>query len=265
MSRTGGFIQVVESVSHSSKVFNPAVLIPVYDHEKAIGYTLDRVLQYDCPVLLVDDGSGESCRNVLIALCYDHSERVKLLRLSRNGGKGAAVKAGFRALIEDGYSHAIQIDADGQHEISDLPKFLEAGVNNPDSLVTGYPEFDNDVPRIRYYGRYLTHIWVWINTLSFAIRDTMCGFRIYPLGAIVRLLEQEQCGDRMDFDTEVIVRWSWQGGSIKNLPTRVNYPIDGVSHFDVWKDNLLISLMHSKLFFGMLRRFPRILWRRLNG
>lgn len=254
-----------EFVLHNNTPFRPAVLIPVYDHEAAIGPTLDEVLGYDCPVLMVDDGSGETCRKVLIGLCDKNSERVSLLRLAQNSGKGSAVKAGLNALLARGYSHAIQIDADGQHNISDLPLFLEAGRNNPDRLVTGYPEFNDDIPSLRLYGRYLTHIWVWINTLSFAIRDSMCGFRVYPLAATVQLLEQEKCGNRMDFDTEVIVRWCWRGGSIMNLPTRIRYPLDGVSHFDLWKDNLLISMMHFRLFFGMLRRSPGILWQRLNG
>ncbi|WP_198939382.1 glycosyltransferase family 2 protein [Motiliproteus sp. MSK22-1] len=245
--------------------FNPAVLIPVYNHEEAVGITVVNVLRYGCPVLLVDDGSGPACRDLLIELSQKHSDHVKLLRLECNGGKGAAVKAGLKALLADGYNHAIQIDADGQHDLSDLPTFLEVGKNNPDSLITGYPTYDQSVPTIRYYSRYLTHIWVWINTLSFEIRDTMCGFRVYPLKDVVQLIEEEKCGNRMDFDPEVIVRWSWRGGSIKNLPTRVNYPLDGISHFDIWRDNLLISLMHSRLFFGMLRRFPKIIWERING
>jgi glycosyltransferase involved in cell wall biosynthesis len=265
MNRKKGFTPVVESVLQSSASFRPAVLIPVYDHELAIGPTLEKVLGYECPVLMVDDGSGESCREVLIALSNENSDRVSLLRLAQNGGKGAAVKAGLNALMADGYSHAIQIDADGQHNISDLPIFLETGKNNLECLVTGYPEFDKDVPRLRFYSRYLTHIWVWINTLSFTIRDSMCGFRVYPLEAVVKLLDQEKCGNRMDFDIEVIVRWCWRGDKIINLPTRVNYPLDGVSHFDGWKDNLLITLMHTRLFFGMLYRLPRILWRRLHG
>ena len=245
--------------------FRPAIIIPVYDHEEAIGVTLQETLRYGCPVLLVDDGSSQKCREVLIALTEKHADAVSLLRLPHNGGKGAAVKAGFRTLLAEGYSHAIQIDADGQHDVSDLPTFLAVGASCPETLVTGYPKYDESVPRIRYYGRYLTHVWVWINTLSFAIRDTMCGFRVYPLRTVVDLLEQEKCGERMDFDTEILVRWLWQGKRIKNLPTQVRYPLDGVSHFDVWRDNLLISAMHTRLFFGMLRRLPRILWRRLNG
>jgi len=245
--------------------FNPAVLIPVYNHEKAIGLTLGNVLQHKLPVLLVDDGSEPDCRDALTALAEKHSGHVTLLRLRENAGKGAAVKAGMRALFAEGYSHAVQIDADGQHDVTDLPRFLEMGKDNFTALVTGYPKYDESIPKVRYYGRYLTHIWVWINTLSFEIYDAMCGFRVYPLENTVRLINEEKCGDRMDFDPEVIVRWSWRGGKIKNLPTGVSYPSDGVSHFNIWHDNFLISWMHTRLFFGMLWRLPRILWWRLNG
>ena len=247
----------------TDNLYRASILIPVYDHEEAIGYTLEQVLQHDCPVLLVDDGSSDSCRHRLLALSNENAARVSLLRLEVNGGKGAAVKAGLRALMAQGFSHAIQLDADGQHEISDLPRFLEASRADPDSLVSGVPQYEN-VPLLRYYFRYLTHVWVWINTLSFEIRDTMCGFRVYPLAAVTAMLAEEPCGDRMEFDPEVMVRWSWRGGRVVNLPIRVHYPIDGVSHFNVWKDNLLISWMHTRLFFGMLYRLPAILWRRLN-
>ena len=256
---------MAESALPADASFRPAVLIPVYNHEHAIGPTLDKVLAHDCAVLLVDDGSDDVCARVLAGLRDRHPDRVNLLRLPRNSGKGAAVKAGFHALLAAGYSHGLQVDADGQHDTEDLPSFLETARQHPGCLVSGYPEFGADMPRIRFYGRYLTHVWVWINTLSFEIRDTMCGFRVYPLAAMVALLKQEPCGDRMDFDPEIMVRWHWRGGCIVNLPTRVRYPLDGVSHFDVLKDNLLITLMHARLFFGMLLRLPAILGRRFRG
>lgn len=123
------------------------------------------------------------------------------------------------------------------------------------------PEYDESVPKGRLYGRYLTHLWVWINTLSFAIRDSMCGFRIYPLAPVLALMAQEPIGRRMDFDVEIIVRLFWRGVAVINLPTRVTYPSDGVSHFDVWRDNVRISRMHARLFFGTSRRLPRWLLR----
>ena len=155
----------------------------MYNHEQAIGQTLESVLGHGHHVLLVDDGSSETCARLLAELRDRYPDRVELLRLPRNGGKGVAVRAGLRALADSGYSHAVQIDADGQHDIDDLPNLLEAGRRQPQSLVSGYPKYGDDVPRIRYYGRYLTHVWVWINTLSLQIRDAMCGYRVYPLAA----------------------------------------------------------------------------------
>jgi len=244
--------------------FKPAILIPVYNHEHAIGQTLKKVLQHGFPVLLIDDGSTLACRDVLLTLAKKYSEQVSLIRLDINGGKGAAVKAGLRVLKDEGYSHALQVDADGQHDLSDLAQFMMLGQQNPIRLIAGIPQYDKSVPKIRYYSRYLTHIWVWINTLSFEIKDSMCGFRLYPLEKTVTLLDQEPCGDRMDFDTEIIVRWVWRGGRVQNLATKVSYPTDGVSHFDALHDNILISWMHTRLFFGMLRRLPVILWRRFQ-
>lgn len=245
--------------------FKAAILIPVYNHEEAIGITLAQVLAHPWDVLMVDDGSSERCRDVLISLAEQYHDRVSLVRLEQNGGKGAAVKAGFQALLAKGYTHAVQIDADGQHDITDLPEFMAKGSQMPEVLVSGHPKYDDSVPALRYYARYLTHIWVWINTLSFQIKDTMCGFRVYPLKAVVTMLDKEPCGNRMDFDTEVMVRWVWRNGKVHNIPTQVHYPLDGVSHFDALKDNVLISLMHTRLFFGMLKRLPKILWSRLRG
>ena len=264
MNPIGESIPVAESVSMPEFDFRVAVLIPVYEHADAIGPTLNRVMQYEHPVLLVDDGSGEVCQNRLRELSETCPERVFLLRLDTNRGKGGAVKAGFQMLWEKGYTHAVQIDADGQHNIEDLPGFVAASRSAPTSLITGYPQYDN-VPMLRYYGRYLTHVWIWINTLSIQVRDSMCGYRVYPLGPLVEMLEQEPCGNRMEFDPEVLVRWCWRGGAVINLPTRVTYPLDGVSHFNLVQDNLLISWMHTRLFFGMLYRLPKILWHRLNG
>ena len=242
--------------------FNPLVVIPVFDHEHAIATMVEGVLAADVSCLLVDDGSGAACARELDRLAALHAPRVGLLRLPVNQGKGGAVLAGFRQAGGEGYSHVLQIDADGQHDPADIPRFLADAQAHPADVVCGVPLYDASVPKGRLYGRYLTHVWVWINTLSFAIRDSMCGFRVYPLPPVLRLMDEETIGLRMDFDVEVLVRLFWRGIVVHNLPTRVTYPLDGVSHFDVWRDNVRISRMHARLFFGMLRRLPRLLVRR---
>lgn len=110
--------------------------------------------------------------------------------------------------------------------------------------------------------RYLTHFWVWVETLSLSIKDSMCGFRVYPLNDVIGLLEHTQLGDRMDFDPEVLVRLSWRGLEIISIPTRVIYPKDGLSHFRLVEDNVLITRMHFRLVFGMTWRLPVLLLRK---
>lgn len=246
-------------------MFKPLVLMPVFDHELAVAATVAAVLEQGVPVLLIDDGSGPVCERVLQRLAQAHAPRVQLHRLAANAGKGGAVKAGLRQAERLGYSHALQLDADGQHDTQDIPKFLAAAQQQPQALVIGCPQYDASVPRLRFYGRYLTHVWVWINTLSLAIKDTMCGFRVYPVAPSVALINRQPMGDRMEFDTEMLVHWFWEGGAIINIPTRVQYPPGGVSHFHVLRDNWLITKMHTRLFIGMLVRLPQLLGRKLGG
>lgn len=239
-------------------------VVPVYNHGAAVGAVVAALRGHSLPCLLVDDGSEPGCAAVLDALAADASGAIRLLRLPENQGKGGAMMAGLRAARDQGYSHALQIDADGQHDAADIPEFLRRAQARPDHLICGIPRFDDSVPRGRLYGRYVTHVWVWINTLSLQIRDSMCGFRVYPLAPTVALIDAVSIGKRMDFDVEILVRLYWRGLVIENLPTRVHYPTDGLSHFQVWRDNLLISRMHAKLFFGMLWRAPLLLWRNLR-
>lgn len=249
----------MNAMSPPAERFRPLVVIPVYDHEHAIVAMVDGVRAAGQPCLLVDDGSRESCAAVLRELA--RRDGVHLLRLEQNQGKGGAMLAGFAEAARMGATHVLQIDADGQHETRDIPRFLAAAAAEPTAIINGAPVYDASVPKGRLYARYLTHVWVWINTLSFAIRDSMCGFRAYPLAPVLALVAAEPIGRRMDFDPEIIVRLYWRGVPVRNLPTPVRYPSDGVSHFDVWRDNVRISRMHARLFFGMLRRLPRLLLR----
>jgi glycosyltransferase involved in cell wall biosynthesis len=242
-------------------MFQPCVVIPVYNHEHAIGNVLAQVLAHGLPVILVDDGCSAACAAVLDGLAAAHPERVVLERHAVNQGKGGAVLTGFERAARDGYTHVLQVDADGQHTVADVPRFLAAARQDPHAVMAGCPLYDESVPALRLYARYLTHVWVWINTLSLAIRDSMCGFRVYPVAPVLALARRRRLGLRMNFDIEILVRLYWDGLAIVNLPTRVGYPEDGVSHFKAWTDNVLISRLHMTLFFGMLPRIPSLLVR----
>jgi glycosyltransferase involved in cell wall biosynthesis len=237
------------------------IIIPVYNHEHAIAHVISRLKGYDIPCLLVNDGSSAACSRVLEDCARQESGWLTLLNRAENGGKGAAVIDGFNAAKRLGYTHALQIDADGQHNIDDIPRFLEVARLNPEAMILGKPVFDESVPKNRLYGRYFTDLWIVINTLSFAIADGMCGFRLYPLAAVDKLIGTTQIGRGMDYDIDIVVRLYWQGVEAINIPTAVHYPYDGVSHFRLWHDNVMISKTHARLFFGMLTRIPQLLLR----
>lgn len=241
--------------------FSPCVLIPCYNHGAMMSGVLDRLQPFNLPCIVVDDGSDKATQDQLARLAAEYSN-LTLIRLPVNAGKGAAVISGIQAAADAGFSHAVQVDADGQHAIEDIPRLLALAKEHPAALISGQPIYDDSVPRSRLYGRWVTHIWVWIETLSLQLKDSMCGFRVYPVAPTRQLAQRVTLGKRMDFDTEVMVRLYWQGNPSYFIPTRVIYPQDGLSHFDALKDNLRISLMHTRLFFGMLPRIPALLFRR---
>ncbi len=243
--------------------FKPAFLIPVYNHGTVLEQVLLKLEPFALPCLMVNDGSNADCRTEMERLAEKYAW-VSLIHLPENQGKGGAVMAGIRELDNQGYSHAFQVDADGQHDFSQTRQFLDAAKARPDAMILGKAVYDESVPKSRLYGRYITHVWVWIETLSLAIKDSMCGFRIYPLASSRKLIDSREIGTRMEFDVEIVVRLHWMGVPAINFPVQVNYPLDGVSHFDVLNDNLRISKTHTKLFFGMLWRIPLLLLRSLS-
>jgi glycosyltransferase involved in cell wall biosynthesis len=237
------------------------IIIPVYNHHEAIGQVIGALRQFNTPCFLVDDGSSAQCTSELVRIAKQEKQWLILHHRTENGGKGAAVITGMQLALGNGYTHAIQLDADGQHRLDDIGLFLSASAANPDKMILGSPRFDGSIPKKRLYGRQFTNLWIWINTLSFDIGDGMCGFRCYPLAAVDKLLQSTTLGQRMDFDIDIAVRLHWQGVGVVNIATAVLYPLDGVSHFRMLQDNLLISKKHAQLFLGMLWRLPRLLAR----
>ncbi|WP_065204613.1 glycosyltransferase family 2 protein [Shewanella woodyi] len=233
-----------------------ALVIPNYNHRVAIEQTLEALAHLNLPCYLVNDGSDDKTCHLLLELDAKYPW-VTLIHHPFNRGKGAAVTTGLRAAYQDGFTHALQVDADGQHNLDDIPAMIAKSELHPQALISGLPQYDESVPKGRYYARYLTHFWVWVETLSFDIQDSMCGFRVYPLAATEHLFLTESLGERMDFDIEILVRLHWQGVEVLHLPTQVIYPEDGVSHFQGLWDNIRISSMHTRLVFGMLRRLPQ--------
>ena len=243
-------------------MFKPCAVVPVYNHGAAVAAVVRGLLAERLPCIVVDDGSTAACAAVLDDLSGAAAGRITLLRHQQNRGKGAAVLTGVRHAAESGFTHALQIDADGQHRLEDVGKFLAQAAAQPRALVIGSPRYDGSAPQIRLWARRLTRLWVSINTLSRRIDDAMCGFRVYPLAPLIELDWRRRLSARMSFDIEILVRLYWAGIEVINLPTAVSYPKDGVSHFRAGLDNFLITRLHAALFFGMLVRLPSLLARK---
>jgi len=207
-------------------------------------------------VLVIDDGSGPEGREAVAAL--GRAGLAEVFHRPENGGKGAAVKTGFVRARELGYTHVLQVDADGQHDVSQIPVFLAAARETQDAAIIGYPIYSETAPRGRLFARKITNFWVSVETFSRRIKDAMIGFRVYPLAAV---RGAARCGDRMDFDIEVVVRLVWDDVQIVNLPVKVRYLTaeeGGVSHFRMFRDNVRITWLHTRLTtIGILRQLAR--------
>lgn len=226
-------------------------VIPSYNHWQAVPGILERLKALGLAVFIVDDYSDAPAQTALAAL-DDPAQGVRVTRLMVNRGKGGAVLAGFAAARAAGFSHCVQIDADGQHDLAALPDMLALAEGRPAAAVCGYAVYDRSAPFGRVAGRWITHACVWAETLSFDIRDSMCGLRVYPLAAVATLLERGvRLGERMDFDTDILVRLHRAGTPVVNHPVRVVYPVGNVSNFDMWRDNWRIATMHTRLLLGL--------------
>ncbi|HUQ25679.1 MAG TPA: glycosyltransferase [Burkholderiales bacterium] len=227
--------------------FAPCAVVPCYNHGAAIGAVVARLRAEGLPVIVVDDGSEAATAAIL-----DSLRGIHLFRLRENSGKGAAMVRGLREAQRLGFTHALQLDADGQHDLADVPRFLEKGRAQPGAVICGEPVYDESAPKARLYGRLITRFWVWVETRGRARGDAMCGFRLYPIAPTVALFERTRIAAGMSFDIDILVRLAWDGLPIDSVRTRVVYPEGGVSHFRMLRDNLRISGTHTRLFFGSL-------------
>lgn len=252
---TTGGAMVVEAPAAAESMRLCAV-IPTYDNPATIRTVVERVRAHLEHVIVVNDGSGPEGRAAVEALGDEGLADV--VHREQNGGKGAAVKTGLARAKACGFTHALQIDADGQHAFDDIPRLLEAARQDPRALVLAAPRFDETAPKGRLWARKITIFWTNLETKRGLIEDPMCGFRVYPVDDA---LAADVKADYMDFDPEVAVRLAWMGLPVVNVPTKVRYVSaedGGVSHFRVFKDNVLISWMHTRL---VLTRWGRDLLR----
>ena len=243
------------------------VLMPSYNPGPRVFETVAAARAQWDPVWVVIDGSTDGSGESLAAMAQ-RDPGLRVLRLARNHGKGAAVVHGARIAQAEGYTHILTMDSDGQHPADHIGRFMAASLAEPGALILGEPQFDASAPALRVQGRKLSNFWVNVETLWAGIHDSLFGFRVYPLEPLLRIMRYQPWMRRFDFDAEVAVRLCWRGLRPRNLPVPVRYfcPEEGgVSHFNYWRDNALLTWMHMRLFAGFWLRLPLLAWRRLRA
>lgn len=230
------------------------VLIPTYNTGARLLATVREVLAHWRPVWVVVDGSTDGS-NLPVEAMTSTEEGLRVITLPRNGGKGAAVLTGAQAALELGYSHALVMDADGQHPADRIVEFMRISQQNLRALVLGRPVFGPEAPQVRLQGRKLSVGLVHFEVFGKAIHDPLFGFRVYPLGPLARVLAGTRWARRYDFDPEVAVRLVWRGVPTINVPANCRYLTreeGGVSHFHYWRDNLRMIWLHTRLITELL-------------
>ena len=238
------------------------VILPAYNPGPRLREVVAGVLRHWQPVLVVVDGSTDGSEEPVLEMARSEPA-LTVLRLPVNSGKGAAVLAGAQAAREHGFTHALVMDADGQHPAGSIAEFMAASQRQPAALVLGRPVFPSNIPAARLHGRKLSVGLVHLELLGRAVADPLFGFRVYPLAPLLAVLGPGRGGRRYDFDTEAAVRLGWAGLPLHNLAAPVRYfsPAEGgVSHFHYLRDNATLVWMHTRLICELLFcRWPALL------
>jgi glycosyltransferase involved in cell wall biosynthesis len=243
------------------------VLIPSYDTGPILVDTVRAARAQWNPVWVVLDGSADGSRERLAPLAAQ-DPGLRVLELAVNSGKGAAVLHGIRAAAAAGFTHALTMDADGQHPAALIAEFMAASRAVPDAMILGVPVFDASAPPVRVRGRKVSNWWANLETLWGGIGDSLFGFRVYPIAPLERAMSRTPWMRRFDFDVEAAVKLVWAGVRPVNRAAPVRYlrPEEGgVSHFDYVRDNALLTWMHVRLTVGFLARLPWLATRRWRG
>jgi glycosyltransferase involved in cell wall biosynthesis len=241
------------------------VLIPSYNTGAKVYETVAAARAAWLPVWVVVDGSTDGTAEGLVRLAQSDPGLVVFV-LPRNQGKGAAVLHGLAKAQAAGFTHALTMDSDGQHPAALIPQFMAASKARPEAMILGRPIFDASAPLLRVRGRRISNAWTNLETLRAGVADSLYGFRVYPVAALVDIMQRQRWMRRFDFDTEAVVRLAWRGVKPINLDAPVKYLTaeeGGVSHFRYGRDNALLSWMHTRLVIGFLLRLPLLAWRRV--
>lgn len=242
------------------------VIIPSYNPGSKVKKTVLEALKYWEPVWVVVDGSDDGTRELLDELAKEEPG-LRIIALPINSGKGTAVLEGLRIAEQEGFTHVLTMDSDGQHPAHMIPSFMETSQQHPESMVLGMPDFGAEAPSLRVKGRKISNWWANLETFWQGIGDSLFGFRVYPVRPLKKIMENNRWMRRFDFDPEAAVRLCWSGIQPINIKAPVRYfskEEGGVSHFQYFRDNKLLTWMHTRLMVEMVLRSPALIYRKLS-
>lgn len=243
--------------SQELKELNCCILIPTYNNEKTLKRVIEGVLDYGDDVIVINDGSTDTTTEIL----QSFGDAITVIQHTRNRGKGKALRTGFKFAIDAGFRYALTIDSDGQHYPDDIPVFVNILKENPDALVMGARNMNQEgVPQKSSFGNKFSNFWYWVET-GIKLPDTQTGFRVYPLK---RLRYIPLWTTKFELEIEVIVKLAWLGAKVVTVPVRVKYdPEERVTHFRPFRDFTRISILNTFLVLFALIFRPLMIIRQL--
>jgi glycosyltransferase involved in cell wall biosynthesis len=255
-SNGGATLDRAASCSHTH-----VVIIPSFNTGRLLEPTVAGALACWRPVWVVIDGSTDDSAAAVDALAQTE-QALRVFHLPSNRGKGEAVRFGLTAAEAGGFTHALVMDADGQHPAESIAAFMSKSAAFPEAVIMGVPVFGADAPWIRVVSRRLCNACAALITLR-RVGDTLFGFRVYPIAKLLSVMRASHGMQRFDFDPEAVIRLVWAGTPLIHLPTPVRYPDPsdgGVSHFNYVLDNLLLIGMYLRLSLDAVLRASRVRW-----
>ena len=227
-----------------------AALVPCYGAPDTVADVVSGSLEHLDAVLVIDDGSRDACAG------RASQAGAQVISHRRNRGKGAALREGFRELSEQGFTHVVTLDADGQHLASEIPRLVERAQQHPDRIIIGARCRDgvHEIAPLKRWANDFADGWV-ERASGKRILDTQSGFRVYPMGPLAKILGKEVRGRHFEFESEILILAVRRGMTIETVDVQVYYPPpeERHSHYHPWLDTLRIIRVVVPFATGLRR------------